>query len=306
MNRRTFLKTAAVGGVAAAVLPHLQGADAAGTQETKLPGLVAVKGGNPSAMLDAALAAFGGLERFVKPGQTVLIKPNIGWNCTPEQAACTNPELVGHLVELCLKAGAETVQVFDHTCDRDWQACYTRSGIASAVEKAGGVMLCGNVASAYIPVDVKQGKVLHRAELFQAVQSCDVFINVPILKNHGGAKLTCCLKNLMGTIWDRPAMHRAGLQQAIADWASVRKPDLNIVDAFRAMQTGGPRYNPSCKILLPKSLLLSCDMVAADVAAAKSLGVNIDAAAHIGCAEKLGLGTADLSKLVIKKIVMEA
>ena len=301
MDRRDFLKTAAVTGLAALFFNRLHGAEAA---PESLPDMAAVRGGEPARLLDAGLAALGGMERFVKPGQTVVIKPNIGWARTPEDAADTNPDLVGHLVKLCLKAGAKSVQVFDHTCDKDWQKCYTDSGIGPAVKKAGGTMICGNLKSAYLPVEIPNGKVLRNAMLFRAVKECDVFINVPVLKNHGGTKYSGALKNLMGSIWDRPIMHKLGVQQAIADWAGVRKPDLTILDAYRAMQTGGPRGNKASVILPLKSLLISTDMVALDTAGAKMLGIDPALATHIALSAQMGLGQNDLSSVKIKKIVL--
>ena len=301
MDRRDFLKTAAVTGISALFFSRLQGAEPA---PGNTPDLAAVRNGEPAQLLDAGLAALGGIKRFVKPGQTVVIKPNIGWNRTPEAAADTNPELVGHLVKLCLEAGAKSVQVFDHTCDKDWQSCYKVSGIGPAVEKAGGTMICGNLKSTYVPVEIPNGKVLRSALLFRAVQECDVFINVPILKNHGGTKYTGALKNLMGSVWDRPIMHRLGVQQAIADWAGVCKPDLNILDAYRAMQTGGPRGNKASVILPLKSLLISTDMAALDAAGARMLGLDPAVATHIALAAEMGLGQNDLSKVNIKKIAL--
>ena len=303
MDRRTFLKTAAVTGVAAMLFDRLPGAEAS-AEET--PDLAVVSGGEPAALLDAGLAALGGIGKFVKPGQTVVIKPNIGWNRTPEEAADTNPELIGHLVKLCLKAGAKSVRVFDHTCDKDWQACYKTSGIGPAVEAAGGTMVCGNLRRSYHEVDLPNGKTLKKGEVCRIVQECDVFINVPILKNHGGAKLTACMKNLMGIIWNRGQMHRLGLQQAIADWAAVRKPDLNILDAYRAMQTGGPRGNRASRLLDLKTLLISRDMVALDYCGAKLLGIDPGAVKHIALAAAAGLGTDDPDKLKIRKIALEA
>ena len=301
MDRRDFLKTAAVTGISALFFHRLQGAE---PNPDNAPDLVAVRNGEPAQLLDAGLAALGGIKRFVKPGQTVVIKPNIGWDRTPEEAADTNPDLVAHLVKLCLEAGAKSVQVFDHTCDKDWQKCYKSSGIGPAVKKAGGTMICGNLKNAYVPVDIPDGKVLRAAMLFRAVKQCDVFINVPILKNHGGAKYTGALKNLMGSVWDRPIMHKLGVQQAIADWAGVRKPDLNILDAYRAMQTGGPRGNKASVILPLKSLLISTDMAALDAAGARMLGLDPAVATHIALAAEMGLGQNDLSKVNIKKIAL--
>lgn len=87
-------------------------------------------------MLDKALEALGGIGKYIKKGQKVVIKPNIGWDRTPELAGNTNPELIKALVKKCFEAGAEKVTVFDHTCD-NWQKCYETSGIAAAVKEAG-------------------------------------------------------------------------------------------------------------------------------------------------------------------------
>ena len=305
MDRRDFLKSAAVTGAALTVMGGLPGARvfaAESDSAREAPLLVAVTNGEPEALLDAALKELGGLEQFVPPGKTVVIKPNIGWHQPPEMAADTNPELVGALVKRCLNAGAGKVYVFDHTCDKDWRGCYRVSGIEEAVEKAGGEMVCGNDKSDYREVEVPRGKVLKKALMHRLILDADVFINVPVLKNHGGAKLTASMKNLMGIVWDRQEFHQLGVQQAIADWLTVRRPDLNILDAYRAMQTGGPRGNKGSRILPLRSLLASRDMVALDVAGAKMLNIDPAVATHIAAAEALGLGTADLSRVNIKRI----
>ena len=143
---------------------------------------------------------------------------------------------------------------------------------------------------------------MKEALVHRLVLEADVFINVPVLKNHGGAKLTASLKNLMGIVWDRREMHQKGVQQCIADVATIRPPDLNILDAYRAMQTGGPQGRANSKVLMPKSLLLSRKMVPLDVAGAKMLAIDPAIATHIAEAQALGLGEADLTKLQIRRI----
>ena len=105
--------------------------------------LVAIKGGEPDAMFNRAVASLGGMKNFVKPNQTVVVKPNIGWNVEPERAGNTNPVLVKAIIKQCLDAGAKDVYVFDNTCDR-WSSCYVNSGIEDAVKDAGGKMVPGN------------------------------------------------------------------------------------------------------------------------------------------------------------------
>lgn len=145
MKRRDFLKTSVVAGVALSL--NFEGLQAALSSNTvaveQAPDLVAVMGGEPAVMLDKALEALGGIGKYIKKGQKVVIKPNIGWDRTPELAGNTNPELIKALVKKCFEAGAEKVTVFDHTCD-NWQKCYETSGIAAAVKEAGGIIMPGN------------------------------------------------------------------------------------------------------------------------------------------------------------------
>ncbi len=310
MDRRDFLKSAAVAVLAAGLADRLGAAvrrsvadfGAAGEKAAgKMPDLVAVKGEKPADMFDRGIAEFGGLGAFVKPGDKVVIKPNIGWNQPPEMAANTNPELVGHLVRRCLEAGAASVTVFDHTCE-NWVQCYAASGIRDAVEAAHGRMVTGEQESDYRKVSLPDAVRMKEAQVHRQILEADVFFNVPVLKHHGGAKLSCAMKNFMGLVWDRRAMHRNNLQQCIADASLIRRPDLNIVDAFRVMMNNGPRGNAASEIKPMKSLLLSRDIVAVDTAACRMIGFAPDSIGHLKAGQKLKLGTMDLSKLDIRRL----
>lgn len=200
MKRRDFLKTSVVAGVALSL--NFEGLQAALSSNTvaveQAPDLVAVMGGEPAVMLDKALEALGGIGKYIKKGQKVVIKPNIGWDRTPELAGNTNPELIKALVKKCFEAGAEKVTVFDHTCD-NWQKCYETSGIASAVKEAGGIIMPGNDEKYFKEVDIPDGVTLKKAKIHESLIEADAWINVPILKNHGGAKLSCAMKNRWGS-----------------------------------------------------------------------------------------------------------
>lgn len=137
------------------------------------------------------------MKQFVKPGQKVVVKPNIGWDKVPELAGNTNPKLIEEIVRQCFAAGAKEVVVFDHTCD-DWQKCYKNSGIEAAAKKAGAKVMPAHLESYYKPIDLPKGKKMKKAKVHEAILDCDVWINVPILKNHGGANLTISMKNHMG------------------------------------------------------------------------------------------------------------
>jgi uncharacterized protein (DUF362 family) len=194
--------------------------------------------------------------------------------------------------------------VFDHTCDADWVSCYKRSGIQDAVKAAGGVMVTGNDKSAYRKVRIKGAKIMTEALVHPALLDADVVINVPVLKNHGGATMTCAMKNYMGVVWDRRWMHKKGLHQCIADSVLIRKPDLNVVDAHLVMTYGGPLgRSPKTRRVKMTSLLASRDILAVDVAAARMLGAAMPPNSYIAKGEELELGTRDLKKLKIRRIV---
>jgi uncharacterized protein (DUF362 family) len=265
--------------------------------------MAAVKGGEANAMFDKAIEALGGMKSFVKKGQTVLVKPNIGWDVIPENAANTNPLLIKRIIEHCLNAGAKEVRVFDHTCD-NWTACYKNSGIEAAVKSAGGKMVPANLESYYQEVQVKKGKNMHSAKVHEALLSSDVFINVPILKDHQGSRVSIAMKNLMGVVWDRGFWHRNDLHQCIADFATFRKPDLNIIDAYAVMKQNGPRGISKNDIVVMKSQIVSRDIVAADAAAVKLYGLDPEKVNYVKMANELGAGSMNLDKLNIKKIIM--
>lgn len=265
--------------------------------------LVAIKGGEPEAMFDKAIASFGGMKNFVKKNQKVVIKPNIGWDVKPELAANTNPKLVARIIKHCFDAGAKDVYVFDHTCD-NWNRCYSNSGIEKAVKDAGAKIVSGESESYYHQVDVEKGKRLTSSKVHELILDSDVFINVPILKHHGGGKITVGMKNLMGVVWDRRYWHQNDLHQCIADFATFKKPDLNIVDAYVVMKRNGPRGVSEDDLVTLKSQIISTDIVAADAAAAKLYGIDLADVPYINYADELKVGRKDLSKLNINRIIL--
>jgi uncharacterized protein (DUF362 family) len=305
MKRRDFIRKAVGLGAlsgAAMALGNYRNLFAYEANNYALPyDMVAIRGGEPDVMFDKAIASLGGMKQFVKPNQTVVVKPNIGWDTPPERAACTNPVLVGRIVEHCKMAGAKAVFVVDNTCN-EWTRCYRNSGIEDAVKKSGGIMVPGNSEGYYHPVSVKNGKILKNAKVHEKILESDVFINVPVLKTHDGAKLTISMKNLMGVVWDRRFWHANNLHQCIADFATYSKPTLNIVDAYRVMKRNGPRGISVADVITMKYQIISPDIVAADAAAAKLLNVEPSQVKHIVLANELGVGTIDLDSLNINRI----
>ena len=297
MQRRTFLKALGAG------LAGSTGRLSAREVAAGVPDLVAVKNGDPEVLFDRGIEALGGMGRFVKKGQTVVVKPNIGWNVGPERAANTNPRLVRRIIEHCRQAGAKEVYVFDHTCDA-WRDSYRTSGIEQAVKEAGGKIAPGNSEGYFQTVAVAKGQRLREAKEHELILQSDVFINAPVLKSHGGARLTVAMKNLMGIVWDRGEWHANDLHQCIADFASYRKPDLNVVDAYNVMMRHGPRGVSAADVVNMQSQLLSTDLVTADAAAAKLFGLEPDAVGYIRLAKEMGAGRGDLENLAIRRIVL--
>lgn len=302
MKRRNFISTTLKAGlVAGAGLSSLNYASTISSSLFPFSSdydLAAIKGGEPDAMFDEAIKSLGGMNRFVKKGQTVVVKPNIGWDVSPERAGNTNPALVKQIIKHCFDAGAKDVYVFDHTCD-NWNKCYSNSGIERAVKDANAKIVSGASESYYQDVTIKQGKKLKKTKVHELILESDVFINVPILKNHSSADLTIGMKNLMGNVWDRGYWHSNDLHQCIADFASWKKPDLTVVDAYYVMKKNGPRGVSKEDVVTLKSQIVSTDIVAADAAAAKLFGKNPEDIDHIRIADEKKIGTMKLDKLSI-------
>jgi uncharacterized protein (DUF362 family) len=297
MDRRRFLGTTAAAGAFLALSDARKALGAPGA-----PDLVAVKGGEATALFDRGIQELGGMKAFVKKGQKVLVKPNIGWDRPPEMGANTHPALVGRIVEQALAAGAKEVYVFDHTCEGGAR-CYKTSGIEAAARAAGAKVAPGDDEGAYQKVKVP-GKSLTEAKVHELLLQADVFINVPVLKHHSSSDLTIGMKNLMGVVWDRQYWHRNDLMQCIADMVGYRKPDLTVVDAYRVMKRYGPRGLDEMDVVEMKTQILSADPVAADAAAAKLFGAGPKDASYIPKAAAAGLGRMELDKLDIRRITL--
>ena len=308
MNRRNFFKSSVQAGILAgtALSMGTSGKLFAKDFSTQDYDLVAIKNGSPQAMLDRGLQSIGGIKKFIKPGQSVVVKPNIGWDASPERAANTNPQLVKRIVEHCITAGASRIYVFDNTCD-NWQKCYDHSGIKAAVSSLNNSavkIITGNSETHYRPIRIAGAKVLKEAKVHEKILEADVFINVPVLKHHGGATLTIAMKNLMGIVWDRRYWHRNGLHQCIADFCKFRKPDLNIVDAYRVMKRNGPRGVSTKDVVLMKSQIISTDIVAVDAASSKLFGKEPDEVKYIKLAHEMNIGEKNTEKLNIDRIIL--
>lgn len=266
-----------------------------------LPDVVAVTGEKPAAITEAAVAALGGIERFVGAGKRVVIKPNICVAAPPEQGATTAPEIVAKLVELCLKAGASDVLVMDY----GWSGqtlSYKMSGIEAAVKAAGGKMVPIDGRTGYVSTPIPKGKFLKEFDIFSEALTADVLINVPIAKNHEVTRVTLGMKNLMGLVRDRGTMHQ-NLGQSIPDVFTVLTPTLTLIDATRVMLRYGPAGGRPEYLVVKNTVVASVDTLAADIYAMRFFeDVKPGDIAHLVEAGKRGLGAADLSKLRIAEL----
>ncbi len=306
LTRRGFIKGAAVTLAAAKAVSSyswFRPSKAFGATE---PDLVIAEKGNPTQLLNAAMASIGGMGRFVKKGQRVVIKANIAWARTPEQACTNNPELLSRLIKMCYDAGAKRVAVWDHTCD-NYQFCFSRSGLKKVTQDAGADIFSGHGRNVYKTVEIPKGKALKTAEVNKDILDADVLINFPIPKQHFATELTLGLKNMMGTVWDMELLHKIDLHQCIADINTLRKPDLVVVDAIRILTTNGPKGPGRTED--PNQVMVSTDVVAVD-AYGTALFKNPKTGTPYKPAEirfiknayDLKLGEINLSKVRVKKV----
>jgi uncharacterized protein (DUF362 family) len=310
-DRREFLKKGLSLGLVAGGAVILGKPDFLIAKEnvTQIPDLVAVKNGEPDAMFKKAIGLMGGMGRFVKKGQSVVVKPNIGFPREPEVAATTNPLLVKTIIEHCYASGAGKVYVFDNVVlptSGNARNCYKLSGIEDAAKAARAIVVPVDDFS-YREVKIPGAKILKTAEIHSLILDSDVFINVPVLKHHGSTHLSIAMKNMMGIVKNRMEYHLTGLDQCIADFCLYRQPDLNVVDAYRVLMSNGPsgpRGSNALNVELKKTLLMSKDIVAVDTAAAKIFGKDPEDIGYIKIGHQQKIGNMNLKDLKIVTFAM--
>ncbi len=271
------------------------------TLSTNNPYMVVARAGEPEALIQRAMAAFGGMQTFVKKGFTVILKPNI---CTAyhgyEYAATTNPWLVGALVKLCLRAGAKSVTVMDFPFGGTAEEAYVVSGIADQVKNAGGNIVVMSDFK-FVPTDIPDGVVLKKTDIYDDILKADVLINVPIAKNHGLARLTMGMKNLLGVVKDRPPFH-INLGQNLADLATRIHPTLTVLDAIRILTANGPTGGNLEDVKKLDTIIVSPDYVAVDAYGSTLFGLKPTDLDYVRAGAKSGFGRADIENLKIEEI----
>ena len=223
------------------------------------------------------------------------MKPNIGWDRTPEQAANTNPEVIAESVRECLNAGAKRVVVTDVSCNEP-RRCFQRSGIAEAARLAGGEMIFPEPSN-FKEIDL-QGEVLRAWPVFEPFLNADKVINVPIAKHHALTGTTLGMKNWYGMLGGQRNQLHQKIHESLVDLADFVRPTLTIIDCYRILLRNGPTGGNVEDVLLKKTLLASTDPVAVDAYAAKAYwDIEVDALPYLTLAAKRGLGTYEFEKL---------
>jgi len=285
IKRREFLLEAALGS-AALMLPWKIWAQEEAARTT----LVVVKGGTAQEAFRAAIEALGGVEQFAPAGKTVVVKPNIGWDRTPEQGADTDPDLVAAAVKAFRAQGAK-VQVFDNTCNAA-QRCYRRSGIEEAAKNSGAQVSFVNEMR-FDEVELPLGVKLKKWPIYRDYLRADLRVNLPILKHHSMAGVTMGLKNLMGVMGGERSTIHNGFEQKLIDIAGPILPQLTVLDARRMLVRNGPTGGDIADVRIMNTLIAGFDPVAVDAEGARIFGAAPRDLKYLAEAERRGLGSIE-------------
>jgi uncharacterized protein (DUF362 family) len=258
--------------------------------------LAVASGRGPAANLRLALAAMGGIESYVKPGERVAIKPNCAWDRTPEQAANADPDLIGEIVRQCLAAGATLVVVADSSC-HDPGRSFQRSGIAAAAREAGASIAHQN-STGTVRLELG-GTVLGPWEVLEPIARADRVINVPVVKHHSLSRATLGMKNWFGALVGRRSNLHQRIGQVCAELGAAFRPTLTVIDATRVLTSGGPTGGSLALVRADDRIAVATDPVAADAWGASLLGLGPEELPHIAIAARLGLGTADWQSVTV-------
>ncbi|HXY04310.1 MAG TPA: DUF362 domain-containing protein [Terriglobales bacterium] len=263
--------------------------------DPELPEMAIIQGDDPERLARLAIEELGGIKRFVSRTDNVLIKPNIGWDRTPEQAANTNPLVVAEIVRQCWNAGAKQVVVTDVSCN-EARRCYQRSGIAAAAQREGANVILPDLAR-FRDVNL-QGEILHEWPVFEPFLNADKIINVPIAKHHSLTGTTLGMKNWYGILGGpRHQLHQK-INESLVDLADFMRPTLTVIDCFRVLMRNGPTGGNLEDVALKKTLVAGTDPVALDAYLAKAYwNLEVSALPYLQMAQRRGLGTYEFEKI---------
>lgn len=295
--RRTLRRPGA--SEAATASPDASGSAEATTTAAAPPDLAVVRGDDPATNALLAITMLGGIERFVRKGDRVVVKPNILTAREPQFAATTNPAVVAAVVRMCWEAGAASVTVLDNPTAPPRQA-YTVSGIAKAVTDVDGRMKVLSDRDFEL-IEIPGAKKLASWPLVTDIFEADVVINIPCAKNHGLAGLTMSMKNLMGIMGGHRGQVHQSFSDKIIDLNSLVKPQLIVLDATRLLVRNGPSGGSLSDVRPGRTIVAGANAVSIDAYGSTLFGKGARSLEYVRLAEKRGLGSADLGTLAIEE-----
>lgn len=267
-----------------------------------LPKMVVAQGEDPRALVRRALEELGGMRRFIARGDVVVVKPNIGWDRTPEQAANTNPEIIAEVVRLCHDAGAARVVVTDVSCNEP-RRCFERSGIAEAARREGALVVLPEETK-FREVDLG-GDVLKVWPVFEPFLAADKIINIPIAKHHSLTGATLGMKNWYGILGGQRQRLHQHIHESLVDLAEFMSPTLTIMDAYRVLLRGGPTGGNLEDVALKKTLVAGTDPVALDAYTAKAYwDLDYRTLRYLKLATERGLGTMNFETVPTRVAIL--
>jgi uncharacterized protein (DUF362 family) len=303
MDRRDFLKQVMLwsAGISTAIPSFRIGSELLAAEKAS-PLLSHVTGKNYHELVARVLEPLGGIGKFVKTGDNVVIKPNMAWDRSPDQAANTHPLVVKALVEQSLDAGAKKIMVFDRTCNEE-RRCYVNSGIQEALKtvRDNRLKFYHPDSRKFVPVNIERGKAVRKLEIYKDALEADTYINVPVAKHHSLSRLTLGLKNSMGVLGGNRGQMHHDLGQKLADLATVVRPKLTVIDATRILLRNGPQGGNIDDVKILDTIIASADPVACDAYATTLFDMQPEDINSTVAAYKLGLGEMDLARMRITK-----
>lgn len=253
----------------------------------------------PRELVERAVAALGGMKRFISRGDVVVVKPNMGWDRMPIHAANTNPDVVAAVVRLAFDAGAKRVVVADGSCN-DPNRCYQRSGIWRAAYDLG--------ADVVLPAEHRfrtmrlRGDVLDEWPVFTTLVEADKVISVPVAKHHNLAKFTGAMKNWYGVLGGRRNRLHQNIDVSVADLATFMRPTLVVMDAVRVLVRNGPQGGNIDDTRVMNTIVASVDQVAVDAFGCTLIGQQREHVPFLKLGQERGIGTMLWENLRVKEV----